>query len=380
MKQIATCLLAAVAGSFLTVWLLQAPLQTAIHAQDQPTLRAPRSNPPAKPPQPALTPDEQINVGVYELVNKCVVNITTKTQNVDPFFLLQSESEGAGSGSVLDKEGHILTNFHVIQDANRAIVTLYDGKSYPAKLVGADAVNDVAVIKIDAPAQNLVPVSFGDSGHLKVGMRVFAIGNPFGLERTLTTGIISSLNRSLRIRNRTIKSIIQTDAAINPGSSGGPLLDTRGRLIGMNTAIASSVRQSAGVGLAIPSGLSERIRPQLITNGRVVRGDIGISRVYETDEGLLIERLVPGGPAERAGLQGPKIIRRQEGFIVFQKIDRAAADIIVAVDGEKTPTAEEFLTIIERHKPGDTVELTVLRQGRPLQVEVRLGGDAGETL
>jgi S1-C subfamily serine protease len=279
---------------------------------------------------------------------------------------------------VLDKEGHILTNFHVIQDASRAIVTMYDGKSYPATLVGADPVNDVAVIDIDAPAENLVPVSFGDSGRLKVGMRVFAIGNPFGLERTLTTGIVSSLNRSLRIRHRTISSIIQTDAAINPGSSGGPLLDTRGRLIGMNTAIASSVGQSAGVGFAIPASLIERIVPQLITNGRVVRGDIGISRVYETDEGLLIEKLVPGGPAERAGLRGPQIIRRQDGFFLLQKIDRSAADIIVAVNGKKTPTAEEFLTIVERHKPGETVELTILRQGRTAQVKVQLGGNDNE--
>ncbi|QDT46291.1 Putative serine protease HtrA [Symmachiella dynata] len=378
MKQMTTCLLSAVVGSVLTVGLLQTPSSIAIQAEDQPPLLAPRAQQPAKLPREELTPDEEINVSIYERVNKCVVNITTKTPNVDPFFMTQSESEGAGSGSVLNKEGHILTNFHVIQDASRAIVTLYDGKSYPATLVGADPVNDVAVIKIDAPPETLIPVSFGDSGRLKVGMRVIAIGNPFGLERTLTTGVISSLNRSLRIRRRTITSIIQTDAAINPGSSGGPLLDTRGRLIGMNTAIASSVGQSAGIGFAIPSSLIERIIPQLIMNGRVIRGDIGISRVYETDEGLLIEKLVPNGPADRAGLQGPKIIRRQDGFFVLQKIDRSAADIIVAVNGKKTPTAEEFLTIVERHKPGETVELTILRQGRTAHVKVQLGGDDQE--
>lgn len=378
MKQMTTCLLSAVVGSVLTVGLLQTPSTIAIQAEDQPPLLAPRAQRPGKLPQEELTPDEEINVSIYERVNKCVVNITTKTPNVDPFFMTQSESEGAGSGSVLNKEGHILTNFHVIQDASRAIVTLYDGKSYPATLVGADPVNDVAVIKIDAPPETLIPVSFGDSGRLKVGMRVIAIGNPFGLERTLTTGVISSLNRSLRIRRRTITSIIQTDAAINPGSSGGPLLDTRGRLIGMNTAIASSVGQSAGIGFAIPSSLIERIIPQLIMNGRVIRGDIGISRVYETDEGLLIEKLVPNGPADRAGLQGPKIIRRQDGFFVLQKIDRSAADVIVAVNGKKTPTAEEFLTIVERHKPGETVELTILRQGRTAHVKVQLGGDDQE--
>lgn len=375
MKQITTCLFSAAVGSVMTIGLLQSPMTVVIRAEDQPTLR---ENRPANPPEEKLTPDEEVNIRVYERVNKCVVNITTKTQNVDPFFLTQSESEGAGSGSVLNKEGHILTNFHVIQEASRAIVTLYDGKSYPATLVGADPVNDVAVIKIDAPAETLIPISFGDSTRLKVGMRVIAIGNPFGLERTLTTGVISSLNRSLRIRNRTIASIIQTDASINPGSSGGPLLDTRGRLIGMNTAIASSVGQSAGIGFAIPASLIERIVPQLITNGRVVRGDIGISRVYETEQGLLIEKLVPNGPADRAGLRGPRIIRRRDGFFVLQKIDRSAADVIVAVNGKKTPTAEEFLTTVERHKPGETVKLTILRQGRTEDVEVQLGGEGAE--
>ncbi len=176
MKQMTTCLLSAVVGSVLTVGLLQTPSSIAIQAEDQPPLRAPRAQQPAKIPQEELTPDEEINVNIYERVNKCVVNITTKTPNVDPFFMTQSESEGAGSGSVLNKEGHILTNFHVIQDASRAIVTLYDGKSYPATLVGADPVNDVAVIKIDAPAETLIPVSFGDSGRLKVGMRDLPLG------------------------------------------------------------------------------------------------------------------------------------------------------------------------------------------------------------
>jgi len=384
MKQIIACVVSGVLGGLITVWMMDGPKSQEAVAQEPPKLLAPQlqiPEPPKTPPrnekrgeaQP-ISSEEAINVAVYERVNKSVVNITTKTQNVDPFFLTQSESEGAGSGSVLDKTGHILTNFHVIEDANRAIVTLYDGKSYPAKLVGADPINDVAVIKIDAPEETLVPVTFGDSSRLKVGMRVFAIGNPFGLERTLTTGIISSLNRSLKIHSRRIKSIIQTDAAINPGSSGGPLLDIRGRLIGMNTAIASSVGQSAGVGFSIPAGLIERIVPQLITDGRVVRADSGISRVYETEEGLLIEKLVPDGPAARAGLQGPKLIRRQEGFFLFQKIDRSAADIIIEVNGEKTTTAEEFLNAIEAHKPGDTVELTILRRGRMMKVNVRLGG------
>jgi len=381
MKQIIACLVSAVVGGLVVVWVAGGQIGPTVVAQEQPPQkRSPRlaqrarNKQPSPPVKEELSPEESINVAVYERVNKSVVNITTKTQNIDPFFMMRSESEGAGSGSVLNKEGHVLTNFHVIEDARRVMVTLYDGKSYAAKLVGADPINDVAVIQIDAPPETLVPVTYGDSGRLKVGMRVFAIGNPFGLERTLTTGIISSLNRSLRIRRRIINSIIQTDAAINPGSSGGPLLDTRGRLIGMNTAIASSVGQNAGVGFAIPSSLIERIVPQLITEGRVVRADIGITRVYETDEGLLIEDMTPNGPAHKAELRGPRIVRRREGAFVFQRIDRSAADIIVAVDGEETKTADDFLSAIEQHKPGDEVELTILRQGREIRVKVRLGG------
>ena len=197
---------------------------------------------------------------------------------------------------MLDKSGHLLTNFHVVGDAQEVTVNLHDGKSYDATYVGGDPINDVAVIKIDAAPEVLYPVTFGESGDLRVGMRVFAIGNPFGLERTLTTGIISSLNRSLQIHgNRTIKSIIQIDAAINPGNSGGPLLDTHSRLIGINTAIASKTGQSAGVGFAIPINLIARIVPQLIAKGHVVRPEIGISRVYQTEQGLLIASADPQG-------------------------------------------------------------------------------------
>ena len=207
-------------------------------------------------------------------------------------------AEGAGSGFLLDKHGHILTNNHVVEGARRIEVTLSDGKSYEARLVGGDASNDMAVIKIDAPADSLFPIALGNSGELRVGQKVLAIGNPFGLERTLTIGIISSLNRSLPTRTgRTIKSMIQIDAAINPGNSGGPLLDSRGRVIGMNTAIASKTGQNTGVGFAIPINTIARIVPQLIKDGRVIRPDIGIERVYETDEGVLVASVTAGGPA-----------------------------------------------------------------------------------
>ncbi|HQU42053.1 MAG TPA: trypsin-like peptidase domain-containing protein, partial [Pirellulales bacterium] len=330
---------------------------------------------PQRPGGDEFTPEERANISVYEQVNRSVVNINTKGVREGDFFMFEVPTEGAGSGSVLDKAGHILTNFHVIEDARQIEVTLFDGSAHAAKLVGQDAASDVAVVSIEAPSELLYPVPFGDSSHLKVGQRVFAIGNPFGLERTLTTGIISSLNRSIPGREgRTLKSIIQTDAAINPGNSGGPLLDSRGRLIGMNTAIASRTGQNTGVGFAIPVSNISRIVPQLVEKGRVIRPDVGIAKVYETEHGLLIAELVPKGPAEKAGLQGPRVYRRQRGPFMEYRVDRSTADTIVAVDGVQVTTADEFLTEIEnRHRPGDDVELTVLRGGKPMEVRVRLG-------
>jgi S1-C subfamily serine protease len=329
----------------------------------------------------SLTPEEQINVSVYENVNRSVVNINTKSIRSDSFFF-DIPAEGGGSGSVLDTRGHILTNFHVVDGARQIEVVLYDGKSYDGKLVGKDESGDVAVVKIDAPTESLLPVAFGDSTHLRVGQRVLAIGNPFGLERTLTTGIISSLNRSLPARNhRTIRSIIQIDAAINPGNSGGPLLDSHGRLIGMNTAIASPTGQSAGVGFAIPVASIARIVPQLIERGRVIRPEVGITRVLQTEHGLLIATMTPGGPAEQAGLRGFRIVkqRRKQGPFSYetQSIDRNAADLIVAVDGEKIVKASDFLSLVEAKQPGAEVVLTVIRGGREVNVPVRLA--AGES-
>ncbi len=330
------------------------------------------------PPVNGLTPDERVNVYVYQQMNRSVVNINTRGVSGDRFMIFESISEGEGSGMVIDKLGHVLTNYHVVEGANEIRVTLYDGKTYDARLVGSDPDTDVAVLKIDAPAETLFPVQFGSSTDLLVGQRVFAIGNPFGLERTLATGIISSLNRSLPGRHgrRDLRSIIQIDAAINPGNSGGPLLDTHARMIGMNTAIASKTGESAGVGFAIPVNTIARVVPQLIQNGRVQRADSGIARVFQTDRGLLILSLVPGGPAERAGLQGPKIEtvqKRQGPFITEQKrANLSAADMIVAVDGRPTKTAEKFLEAIEAKQPGDQVTLTVIRNGRQQQIPLQL--------
>lgn len=385
MKHVATCIFSAVLGSLLTVWITeQSASRYAAQAQDErgsqlPTLPA---IPPAQPRAPAakpldaprMLPSEAAGVAVYELCNRAVVNITTRSVRNDNFFLLESPDEGSGSGAVIDNNGHILTNYHVIEDARQVAVTLYDGTTHDAKFVGADPINDLAVIRVEIEKEKLFPVTFGDSEQLKVGMHVFAIGNPFGLERTMTTGIVSSLNRSLQVRaNRSIRQIIQIDAAVNPGNSGGPLLNTSGRLIGINTAIASRNGQSAGVGFAIPINLAKRVVPQLIKHGRVIRPDIGISKVYETEEGLLIAKMTRNGPAERAGLRGPRLTRERRGVFVVERIDRSAADLIVAVDGEETKTADDFLSYIESRPIGSQVELTVVRENRRVIVKVTLG-------
>ncbi len=339
---------------------------------------APSNDPLQQADLAELTPEERVNVMVYDKCNRAVVNINTRGYRATGFFFLEVPAEGAGSGIVLDKRGHVLTNYHVVEDAREIDVTLFDGRSYRAALVGSDPPTDVAVLRIEAPIESLFPVAMGDSTRLRVGQRVYAIGNPFGLERTLTTGIVSSLNRTLPGRGgRTLKSIIQIDAAINPGNSGGPLLDTRGRLIGMNTAIASRTGQNTGVGFAIPAHVIARVVPQLIEQGRVIRPEVGIVQVYQTEQGLLIATLAPGGPAERAGLRGPRVVRerrRQGPFLYeYETVDRSAADLIVAVDGQPTLTADDFLSAIEAHRPGDSVTITVIREGRRVDVPVTLG-------
>ncbi|HEV3341808.1 MAG TPA: trypsin-like peptidase domain-containing protein, partial [Pirellulales bacterium] len=297
MKQALLCISVTVLGAALA-------LAVTHHAPPLPAAEKPKeSQPPAAPASAPddFTPDERVNISVYEQVNRSVVNISTKGVREGDFFFFDVPTEGAGSGSVLDKNGHVLTNFHVIEDARQIEVTLFDGSTHPASLVGRDAATDVAVLSIKASPEVLFPVKLGDSSRLKVGQRVFAIGNPFGLERTLTTGIISSLNRRIPGREgRTLKSLIQTDAAINPGNSGGPLLDRHGLLIGMNTAIASRTGQNTGVGFAIPVSSIARIVPQLVEKGRVVRADVGIAKVYEGERGLMIAEVVSHGPAEKA--------------------------------------------------------------------------------
>ncbi len=385
-KVIFASFISALAASVLTAWWLQ-PSTFEAHglavAQDRgarfkstPYSEEDEANQPKVKPiymADGLTPEEAVNIAVYQAANRSVVNITTKAVQSGRFSLLELQSEGSGSGSIIDKAGHVLTNNHVVEGATQISVTLYSGESFDATIVGADPVNDIAILKLEAPEDQLYPVEFGDSRKLRAGMRVFALGNPFGLERTLTTGIISNLNRSLQIHgNRTIRSIIQIDAAINPGNSGGPLLDAHGKLIGINTAIATTSGQSAGVGFAIPVNLVTRVVPQLLAYGKVVRPEVGITKVYETEKGLLIAQMKPGGPAERAGLRGPKVVRARRGPFISESVDRAAADRIMAVDGRKISTADDFLGYVEDKKPGDVVRLTIVRDGQEIEVPLTL--------
>jgi S1-C subfamily serine protease len=324
-----------------------------------------------------LDPDERNNVKVYNSANKSVVNITTETE-VSGFFGDET-STGTGSGFVIDKVGHVLTNFHVIHgdDASRVSVrvTLFDGAAHDATIVGADATNDVAVLRLQVPADKLFPLSLGDSSTVMVGQKILALGNPFGLERTLTSGIVSSLDRSIKAKNgRTIKGIIQTDAAINPGNSGGPLLNSRGQVIGVNTAIVSHVGQSAGISFAVPINAISRILQQLIDNGRVIRADLGITKVYATGEGLLVMAVGEDGPAAQAGIEPVRMkIERLAPGIIRKSLDPDSADLIVAVDHKRVRTVEELLTEVEKHRPGETIRLTVVRNGQPRDIVVTLG-------
>jgi S1-C subfamily serine protease len=320
-----------------------------------------------------LDPDERKNVLVYAAANKSVVNITTESEASG--FFGDETSTGTGSGFIIDKQGHVLTNFHVVQGANSVRVRLFDGSAHEGQVIGFDASNDVAVLLIRVPADKLFPLSFGDSSKVMVGQKILALGNPFGLERTLTSGIVSSLERSLKAKNgRTIKGIIQTDAAINPGNSGGPLLNSKGQVIGMNTAIVSNVGQSAGISFAVPINAIARILRQLIENGKVIRADLGIARVYATGEGLLVITVVDGGPAARAGIQQAKIrVERFASGYVRRSLDPDSADLIVAVEHKRVRTVEELLTEVEKHHPGETIRVTVIRDGEPKDIRVQLG-------
>ena len=351
------------------------PVQDLIDATDLETGSA------LSVPLPVYSPDELVNISVYEQSNRSVVNIQTAFEGRDA-FLRPVIGEGSGSGWVFDDLGHVVTNFHVVKNSDRIAVTMFDGEKSFAQIIGVDIRNDIAVLKVDVPKESLIPLALGDSSLLKVGQKALAIGSPFGLDRTLTVGIVSSLNRTLESQNargRTIKSVIQIDAALNQGNSGGPLFDSRGLMIGMNTAIASANQQNAqnsGVGFAVPANTIQRIVPQLISHGKVIRATAGIHNVRATTRGLMIVLVEPGGPAEKARLRGalrPVLERQRNRMVVvgFQE-NPYLGDLIQSVDGVEVSSWDQLQEEIEKHDPGDTVTLSVFRERRTLDVSVKL--------
>ena len=333
----------------------------------------PDATPRAVTPRGPLAADELANIELFRKTSPSVVHITSLGAQRDLFSLnVQQVPRGTGTGFVWDAAGHIVTNFHVIQGANGAKVTLADQSTFDASLVGAFPDRDLAVLRIEAPKDKLPPIAIGSSRDLIVGQRVYAIGNPFGLDQTLTTGIVSALNREIEsFNNRTIRGVIQTDAAINPGNSGGPLLDSAGRLIGVNTQIASPSGASAGIGFAIPVDEVNRIVPRLIRDGRFVRPALGISagppglnRALQLPRGVPLVDVGRGGPAERAGLQPFR--RGQRGEIV-------PGDVITAINDQPVADLDEMLAQLERFQPGDSVTLTLWRAGQTRKQAVVLG-------
>ncbi len=329
---------------------------------------------PAGITNPAAALDEQNNIEVYRKLSPGVVNVHSTSYARD-FFGYVEPRQGSGSGSVIDQEGHILTNHHVIEGATKVAVSFGGQKNYAATVVGRDPDTDLAVIKlVEMPKEGLTVIPLGDSDRLEVGQKVLAIGNPFGLDRTLTTGVISGLQRPIRARNdRPIEGAIQTDASINPGNSGGPLLDSHGRMIGINSQILSPSGASAGVGFAVPVNIAKRIVPQLIRSGQVRRPKLGISsrdvaqlrtRIeLPVSEGVLIWQVAPGGAAASAGLRG--LTQTENG-------DVEIGDIIVGMDGEKLDNSDDLYKLLDKHQIGDVAQVQIVRNGRRSTIPVRL--------
>jgi S1-C subfamily serine protease len=323
-------------------------------------------------PRGDLAADERATIALFRNASPSVVHITTLTERRG-FFNLNAEEipSGTGSGFLWDSAGHVVTNYHVIEGASAARVTLADQSDWDARLVGAAPDKDLAVLWIGAPSARLHPLPLGSSHDLQVGQKAFAIGNPFGLDHTLTTGVISALGREIEsVTRRPIKDVIQTDAAINPGNSGGPLLDSAGRLIGVNTMIYSPSGASAGIGFAIPVDTVRRIVPELIAHGRVTRPGLGVQVAADAVAedlgvpGVLIVDVNPGGPAARAHLR-PTRRDPATGQLVL-------GDVIVSVDGKSVQSVDDLSDILEQHRVGDRVRITFLRGGEKQQVEVTL--------
>ncbi len=357
MKPIPLLVLAAVIG-----WLLYQTFQPSLH--DPEAVSRPVTA------RGDLAGDEQNTIDIFRSAAPSVVYITSIAVRRNLFSLNVYEiPQGTGSGFIWDRQGRIVTNFHVISDASRLEVTLADHSTWKASLVGAAPDRDLAVLQITAPASKLQPIAVGESTNLLVGQKVFAIGNPFGLDQTLTTGVVSALGREITaVTGRTIHDVIQTDAAINPGNSGGPLLDSAGRLIGVNTAIYSPSGASSGIGFAVPVGEVNRVVPQIISKGKVLRPGLGVTlanRSLTRDlglEGVLVLKVLPGTSAEQAGLRGTTQVG--DGLVL--------GDIILAVNGRKVTDYDSLRDEVERYEVGASVLLTLLRDDATAEVSVRL--------
>lgn len=326
------------------------------------------------------TQDELQNISVYDACNGAVVNINTKVTAINWFLEPIVEDGGSGSGSIIDKRGYVLTNVHVIKGATKIYVSLSDGTQYEATVVGQDEDSDLAVIKFTPPEGTVLQtISFGDSTKLKVGQKVIAIGNPFGFDRTMTTGIVSALGRPIKnSSNRIIRNMIQTDSAINPGNSGGPLLDTSGKMIGINTMIYSSSGNSAGVGFAVPAETAVRVASDLLKYGRVRRGVIEVSLVQlnntianyanlDIAKGVLVSRATKGGNADAAGIIEGTQAARYGNTIIY-----LGGDIITKIDNISVTSIADYYSALESKRPGDVVNVTVHRNGKDRTVSIRL--------
>jgi S1-C subfamily serine protease len=323
-----------------------------------------------------LDSEEQNNISVYKKNIPSVVNVTSRAMTFDFFYGLVPQ-EGQGSGFVIDKDGHILTNYHVIAEARQVEVTMHNRKKYKATVIGTDPAHDLAVIQIKAT--DLVPAVLGDSHNLQVGQKVYAIGNPFGLAGTMTRGIVSSIRPVREPNGATIDEAIQTDAAINPGNSGGPLMNWHGEVIGINTMILSSVNQNAGIGFAIPINTAKAVLNDLMTLGRVRRPALGVRTIpispeladeigLPADYGLLILQVTPGGSADLAGLRGGD----QRAYLGNSLI-MLGGDLIVAIDGEKVTDEDDLAQMMNDHRAGDSVKITIYRGKKKMDVQVPLG-------
>jgi S1-C subfamily serine protease len=336
----------------------------------QRSIPAPELIPVAVTARGDLASDEQSTIALFRAASPAVVYITNIEVRRNLFSLnIHEIPKGTGSGFIWDKQGRVVTNYHVIESANRVEVTLADGSTWPATLVGVAPDKDLAVLEIKAPPEKLSPLPIGESHNLQVGQKVFAIGNPFGLDQTLTSGIVSALGREIQsATGRTIQGVIQTDAAINPGNSGGPLLDSAGRLIGVNTVIYSPSGANAGIGFAVPVDVVAKVIPEIIQHGRLIRPGLGIS--VAADEiarrigvnGVLVIDILPGSSAEAAKMRGT---RRVRGEIVF-------GDIILAVDEHKISSYDDLRNAMDHYKVGDTVILTIEREERQMKLSVVL--------